>query len=370
MITIKNIRTLDEQITDLHISSTKEHVLEGEGRLLLPGLIDPHISFGSPNRENWAFAVESAIRGGITGALDIPSQDLPCENKKDLEQKRFLVNKHLSDLKIPLDYSMYFKANSENVEEIGLAKELVMGSLILFTPDHHELDDKTWDRIFQIAAWEDLPITINSRNENSWREARFRRPDETLLEKAIYYAEKQNTRLYVLNVATRDELDLIEQARSRSILIYAETTPQHLFPQNASQAHFLWEALTSGKIETIGSGYHVDEQDQERLLWQGGNFDFLNPLFLLPMLLTACHEGKITIEHVVRLTRANLYDIFELEKENEGVILVDLEDEQLVRRVHKNSSINMNLKGWPVYTILKGQIFAFSKGGYHLTPIE
>jgi dihydroorotase len=371
MITIKNVKTLDGQTTDLHIASSSEHNIEAKGELLLfPGLIDPHISLGSPTRENWTFGVESVIRGGIATVLDIPSEDSLSESTQELKQKKHLVDKQLTDLKMPFYYFPYVKSNSDYMEELGAQKLLTKGSLLLFTPDDHVLDDRVWDRIFQIAAWEDLPIIINSRNENAWQHARFKAPHETLLERAIHYAERQNTRLYVLNIATQDELNLIQEARSRSLLIYAETTPQHLFPQQASQADFLWEALNNGTIETIGSGYHVEAQEQERLLWQGANFDFLNPIFLLPLLLTAYHERKITLENIVRLTKVNVYDIFKLEKKDDNFILVDMEKEQAVQRIHKNQSNAMTLKGWPEYIILKGNVFKSPVGGYHVTRIE
>ena len=95
MITIKNVKTVDGQTTTLKISSEKDQVLEAEGLLMLPGVIDTHISCGSPKQDNWVSTIESAVRGGVTSIVDIPSQDLPCETKKELELKKELVEKHL-----------------------------------------------------------------------------------------------------------------------------------------------------------------------------------------------------------------------------------------------------------------------------------
>lgn len=371
MITFKNIKTLDGQTTDLHIPSSSEQKIEAEGQLLLlPGLIDPHISLGSPNRENWKLGIESAIRGGISTILDIPSENSPSASKQEIQDKKESVEKCLIDLRMPLHYFPYVKGNSEYVEHLGFQKKLTMGSLILFKRDDNVLDDRAWDRIFQIAAWEDLPVIINSDKENTWQNTRIKELEGSLLEKAIHYAERQNTRLVVLNVATRDELALIQEARGRSLLIYAETTPEHLFSQQASQADFLWEALNAGTIELIGSGYHLEEQEHERLIWRGANFDFLNPIFLLPFLLTAYHESKISLENIVRLTRVNFYDIFKLERDDKDFVLIDLKKEEAVQRTSKGQSHDIVLKGWPEYTILNGKVFKSPLGGYHLTPIE
>ena len=358
MIIIKNIKSLDGDIIDLSIPSLSDQMIEGRGQLwLLPGVIDSHISLGSPQKKSWKFAVESAMRGGITALLDIPSIDAPSASRQELEDKKRCVDKQLADFKMPFYYSPYVKGNSEYIEELGTLKNRTLGSLILFQHEDNVLEDRIWDRIFQIAAWEDLPVIINSNYENSWPQAKFKEIDENLLEKAIYYAERQNARLYVLNVANQHELRLIQEARKRSLLIYAETTPAHLF---SSQADFLWEALNNGMIEAIGSGYHVAEQSEEKFIWRGANFDALNPIFLLPLLLTAYHEKKIALENIIRLTRINLYDIFKLERENKDVVLVDLEKEELVQKIGKSHSQEMILKGWPEYTILDGNVFEFS----------
>jgi dihydroorotase len=370
MITIKHVKTLDGQTTHLQIASAKDYTLDADNRLLLlPGLIDSHISLGASNKDEWASAVKDLVRGGITTVLDIPSQDSPSNSKQDLEHKRHLIDERLSQLNIPLHYFLYHQGNSEFVEEMGLAKSLMIGSLLLLSHDY-VLDEPSWDRIFQIAAWENIPLVINSRNENAWKEAPFKKTDETLLEKAIYYAEKHNAVLYVLNVATQNEVDLIIQANDRSLLIYAETTVQHLFPSNASQSDFLWNAINSGVIDIIGSGYHIKEQNQDRLITNGKNFDFLNPIFILPMLLSAYHEGKTTLETIVRLTRVNLYDIFRLERKDQDAVLVNLEEEQVVQRVNKTHSSEMKLKGWPVYTIVNGQIYNFSQSGNDFIHVE
>lgn len=358
MITIHNVKTLDGQTGTVQLSSPQESVLNGENRLLLmPGLMDSHISCGPPDQEQWKFIIESAVRGGVTTLLDVPSSDLVCEIKKDVEKKREMIDKRLSELNIPLRYFLYGNSHEDCIEEIGSEKNLIMGSLLLLTSEQSKLDDSSWDRIFQLAAWEDLPVVINSRNENLWKEAKFKNRGETLLEKAIYFAEKQNTRLYVLNVSTQNDMNLINKARAKSLLIYAETTPQHLFPAEPAQADFLWEEINKGRIEAVGSGYYPDEKREERIVFQGKNFDLLNPLFLLPQLLTAYHDGKISLEKIVQLTRVNLYDIFKLERKDQDVVLIDLEKEQVIQKVSQEHSVEIKLKGWPVCTIVKGQIF-------------
>lgn len=350
---IKNVKTLDGEVTHLQIPSSSDQILDVKGQLLLlPGLIDPHISLGSPDSNDWFFGIQSAVKGGITTILDIPSKRFPKENFQELEQKKIRIEEKLLKNGIPLQYFSYVEGHSNHFEELGLHKSVSIGTILVFIPEEPPLEDHQWDKIFQMAAWKDLPVVINSNNE--LLDPRFK---ENLLEKAIFYAERQSTRLYVLNVSALDQLELIREARSRSLLIYAETTPQHLFPENPFRAEFLWEALNKGEIETIGSGFHAETKSPIKISWQGNQYDALNPIFLLPQLLTAHHEGKINIEAIVRLTRVNYYDIYKLERKDENFVLIDLHQQQIVQKQDSMQTQSVTLTGWPEYVIIKGQLF-------------
>lgn len=354
MITIKNVRTLYDQIEDYTIPSSKDETIEAQEKLLLlPGLIDPHICFGSINEKNrWELAITAAIKGGITTIVEIPEKSMPCNKEENVKKKRKAVDQRL----FPLHYFLYANADLKEVEMLALLKKYVKG--IVIQPDENQIEerDDKWDRVFQLAAWENLPMIINPYPENIRGESHTRKNHETLLEKAIHYSEKQSTRLYVLNVSTREEIEIIQEARKKSLLIYAETTPQHLFRQKKEKTDDLWEAIHDGVIETLGSGYHVDYPSEERVLFKGGHFSLSDPLFMLPLLLNAYHERKISLEKIVHLTYGNIRDILEIEKTHD-VILVDLEKEEVIQKLDGKHSVNLSLKGWPIYTIIQGHIF-------------
>ncbi|MFI5344583.1 MAG: hypothetical protein ACHQUC_10220 [Chlamydiales bacterium] len=248
-----------------------------------------------------------------------------------------------------------------------MTKKLSMGIVLQIDPKQPmaSFDGRLWDRVFQLAAWEDMPIVVNGNNENTSEAYKQVLHDETILERAIFYTEKHSARLYVLNVSTQHEMNLINEARERTLLVYAETTPQHLFQEDAIQADLLWQAVKQKKIETIGSGYNADDQGKQRILFQGGNFSLSDPGFLLPQLLNAHHEGKISLERLVETTRFNINELFRIER-NADLVLVDMEKEQTIQVTDGKTPKERKLKGWPVYTILKGEVFTHPKTGYNL----
>lgn len=365
MITIKNVRTLGGEVVNHEILSPKDYEIDAQEKLLLfPGMIDPHLCFGSIGSPQWNLTVESAIKGGITTVIEIPSEILPHHTKIDLEQRNKRIAKGLLDLEIPLNnfnYLLFSRSNLGEIDQLGKVKQMIKGIVIHLDDEKGELLDDSWEELFRLAGQEDIPIVINSRNENS-EQRLMTKEGGSLLEKAIDYIEKWSNRLYVLNVATKQEIDLIQEARKRSLLVYAETTLQHLFPEDRSKANHLWEALNNHVIETIGSGYHVNRQGQNRVFFNGKNFSLIDPFFFLPFLLNAVDEKKISLDKLAHLTSHNIQDILEINR-GQDFVLLDLEKEQTIEKISPGYSTHIKLKGWPIYTIIQGHVFSSSSGG-------
>lgn len=365
MITIKNVRTLSEEIINFDIPGTKNFEINAnEKLLLLPGVIDSHISFGLPQTEQWKLAINAAVRGGITTAIEIPSQTLQENSIQHLEKYQTLFASELSALEIPLNhlhYLLYQEKNLDDIDHIGASKKSIKGIVIQLDCKNKETLNDNWNDLFRVAAQQDLPILINTCNENSEQWPK----NHSLLEKAIEFTQKWSNRLYVLNVTTQEEINLIEEAKRKSLLVSAETTAYHLYTSNEEKANSLWGAINNGVIETIGSGYNINQPNQERVLFNGNNFDLADPVFMLPLLFTAYHKKKLTLDKIAALIHLNIQDIFELNKTTDYV-LVDLEKKQSIKKINSGNSVEIELTGWPVYTIINGQIFLPPKTGYHL----
>lgn len=146
--------------------------------------------------------------------------------------------------------------------------------------------------------------------------------------------------------------------KKRSLLIYSETTPHHLFSNQEEDSTALWEALNANVIESIGSGFSVaDQNPASKIIFQNETYDFANPIFLLPQLLTAAHAGKIAIEKLVQALCYNVNEIFNLPNGRSDAVLVNLEQERTIQKMQNGRSLEITLKGWPAYTIIEGQIF-------------
>jgi dihydroorotase len=85
--------------------------------------------------------------------------------------------------------------------------------------------------------------------------------------------------------------------------------------------------------------------------------------FMLPLLLNAYHEGKLSLENIVSLTSERAHQIFRFPV-SADVVLVDLEKVTTIGKTESKCGwtpyMGMTLRGWPVYTILKGRCYEVS----------
>lgn len=345
MITIKNAKTLDNQISDFTIPSEQESVIDAKSQLLIfPGVIDTHIYLDSINRENWHQDLLFAIKAGVTTILESPEKNTSLNSKKAIEDKRKTIDTYLADLHLPMQHHYFFRATADNLTEIGLSKPLIKGIYLC-----SKLQKIDWERIFQIASWEDLPIIFNLREDGLLSASSDEEIDKTL-RLALTLAEKQSTRLFILNVCTKAELELIQKAKENILLIYAETSPEILL--SLPDASHLWGAINNDLIECIGSGYKSQKMSKTS---QQENLN--NPSYLLPTLLNAYHQGKVTLDKIVQLTNYHPREIFEI-KQSQDVVLIDPQREFSVKVKINKSLEECFFKGYPVHTILQGRVFS------------
>jgi dihydroorotase len=406
MIKIKRVRLLDGSVEDFTIQSERDHVLDAEGKLtLLPALIDPHVHFrvpGAEHKEDWKTAAQAAIAGGVTTVFDMPNNMPSMINKERLEEKKHLIDQQLEEVGIPLRYYLYLGADQNSLDDIGkVAKDIVgikvyMGSS---TGDLLMTDERALDRVFQIAAQQDLVVSVHAEDEKMIQEnkirwgssrdpavhskIRDRKAAIKAVKHAISLAEKYNCRLAILHLSTKDELDLVREAKKNEILVYAEATPHHLFLTEADYKQWgtkvqmnpplrtlddqkaLWHGIADGTIDMIGSDHAPHTLKEKAAPYGSAPSGVPGIETTLPLLLNAYHEKRISLEKIIALTRFNIMNIFEL-KHNSDVVLVDLEltkevtDSKLKTKCGWSPFSGRKLKGWPVYTILKGQVFNVS----------
>jgi dihydroorotase len=179
-------------------------------------------------------------------------------------------------------------------------------------------------------------------------------------------------------VSSAEEVALIKAAKQEGLPVFAETTPHHLFfntkayarlrgkavvnPPLRDERHqeILFAAIHEKIIDTIGSDHAPHTLDEKSKLYGACPSGMPGIEFMLPLLLDAHHQGRLSLAEIVALTSQRAREIFRLQSCADWVV-VDLE-----RVATVNSTVSkcgwtpyqgLTLRGWPIYTVLEGRCF-------------
>lgn len=369
MITLKNVKTLSGAVITHTVESQSSEEIECHGKLLMmPTLIDTDAFLGpisgTPTEMTaWVNRVHGYLAAGITTVFDAEPQGahyirgrlqqaMESLNSSNLPSRVFFF----CNGDFPEDFDMIgkVKASAAGVKiTLDLAKKPI-------APPH----TSSFERLFQIAAQDNLVVTI-SLNQGLGSVDEQRKVAYDSIGKAIEAAEKFSTELCLQHVRTKEELQLIRNAKERNILVYTEVAIGHLFVNadnipkdlivnnanvflpSRNDQEALWDGIRDDSIELIGSaGLYGD------------------PILMLPLFYKAIQNQKLQMDTLVETTRINPESIFRLPS-NSDIVLIDTETEKsipapLLAKYPLLSLLNEGpMAGWPVHVIAGGQVFSF-----------
>lgn len=401
MIQINNVKDIANKKINLEINSNENQTINAEGLTVLPALIDPHVHFRTPGweyKEDWRTAAQASIHGGYTTVFDMPNTQPPTITQELLREKKILIDTQLKEIGIPLRYQLFFGADKNHLDEIPKVKNEIIGIKVFMGCSTGNLvidDDESLHKVFALAAENNLLVAVHAEDEKLMHEnkKKFTQPLYPLhsqirneevamraVEKAIGLTKQYGTRLYILHSSTQGEMNLIHKAKQQGLPVFAEVCPHHLFlsesaypelngkavmnpPLRATHHHAaLWQAIHDGTVDTIGSDHAPHALSEKEKPYGACPSGVPGIETTLPLLLNAHHAGLISLQEITALTSANAQKIFNLPT-NDDVVLVDLNKQKMVNEKQLKTKCGwspfagMMLRGWPVYTILRGKIF-------------
>ncbi len=394
---------LDVDATDLHV---------------FPGLIDTHVHFNEPGREEWeglASGSRSLAAGGVTAFFDMPLNSNPpttslhaFELKKQAAEAKSIVDFGLWGGLVPGNFDSLealhkagvigfkgFMSNS-GIDEFlyvnddtllqGMQKIAELGSIIAL---HAESDVIT----------NALANAYKQSGKVSIRDYVASRPILSEIEavgRAAAYAGVTGCKLHIVHASSGEVVDFISRLKQKGIDISVETCPHYLAfsvedfeqigglakcaPPIREREHVeaLWEALAAGEIDIIGSDHSPAPASMKVMknnifdLWGGisGAQSTLNVL-----LEEGYWSRGLSLEQIARVTSTNPAKRFGLyphkgtisEGYDADLALVDLNksftllQSQLQYRHAHSPYVGKTFRGTIEYTFVRGEM-KFQKG--------
>ncbi len=226
---------------------------------------------------------------------------------------------------------------------------------------------------------------------SAWSESRSPESEVKAIQTVSKFAKNSDCTLYFAHIGSMRALEQIQQERKNGTKIFVETCPHYLtlsyerqdgylakvMPpiRTSSDVSSVWQAIMENQVDTIGTD-HVANCLEMKL----GGEDVWSALAGFPSIGTALpiilsegvNKDRISLDKLIKLTSVNAAKIFgmypkkgSLEKGSDAdITLIDLKKEMKVTNDLFGGFSDYlvyegwNLKGWPVKTIVRGELVA------------
>ena len=398
---VGDVLTRDRQIVEVapQISTTAPTTeIDAQGLTLLPGVIDPQVHFREPGleyKEDLFTASCACAKGGVTSFLEMPNTRPLTTTQQALDDK---LQRAAS--KCVVNYGFFIGATPENLPDLLLATptpgiKVFMGSM------HGQLlmdQEEALDAIFArgdrlIAVHAEDQARINQRRQefagihDPAVHSQIQDNQAALLatQLALKLSRKYQRRLHILHMSTAEEAELLRQ--DKPSWVTAEVTPQHLVLNTSAydtigtlaqmnpplrsphDNEVLWQALRDGVIDFIATDHAPHTLAEKAQEYPNTPSGMPGVETSLPVMLTAAQEGRCTVSQVVNWMSHAVAVAYGIPNKgaiapgyDADLVLVDLNTYHPVRREELLTKCGWspfegwNLTGWPVTTIVGGEI--------------
>lgn len=334
-VLVKNGRI--EAIGDQLSSRAAVYEINGEGKHLLPGVIDDQVHFREPGLTSKATIYSESragIAGGVTSFMEMPNTLPPVFTQQRLEEKYAIAA--ATSL---ANYSFYMGTSNDNTDEVlrtndkkeevcgvkifmgsstggllvdnYLTLEKLFGGCELLIATHCEDEKIIRENFSRIKAEKgtlqpsDHPLI---RDENACFESSFR---------AVQLAQKNGSRLHILHISTEKELQLFGNLLPlKEKRITAEVCVHHLHFTSEDYAALgnrikcnpaikaphnkaaLWEALLDDRLDLIATDHAPHSWEEKDLPYEQAHAGLPLVQHSLPLMLQYVKQGRISIEKI------------------------------------------------------------------------
>ncbi len=290
----------------------------------LPGLIDVHVHMREPggdHKEVWSTGSAAALAGGVTTVLAMPNTTPPVIDTDTLDTA-LAAARHGA----VCDFGHYLGASPLNAATAASLAPRVAGLKMYLNDTFGDLRlDDIADWAAHLAAWPATsPVVAHAEGRTAAA--------------VILAASLAGRSIHICHVSSRAEIELIARAKEAGHAVTCEVAPHHL-------------VLSEKDIPAIGAGRAavrppLATDDDRSALWEhlayidcfatdhaphlAAEKDSPSPPpgypgleTALPLLLTAAHDGLLTIDDIVERMHTRPAQIFDVPTSDDTYVEVD-----------------------------------------------
>lgn len=382
-------------------TGTDARVIELNGMMLTPGLIDMHVHLREPGleyKETIATGSEAAVAGGFTTIACMPNTEPVNDNRSVTEFiRRKAVEAGLANV-FPIG-AISVGSEGGQLTEFWDLKDA--GAIALSDDGKPVMDAALMRRALEYAYSLDLPVIQHCEDKNlsagglmneGYYSTILGLPgipaiaEEVMVARDILIAEYSGTRVHIAHVSTAGAVRLIRDAKARGLNVTAETAPHYFTLTDESlqgyDTHYkvnpplrraedvaaVKEGLADGTLDAIACDHAPHGRTDKEVEFEYAANGISGLETSLGLSISLVHEGILTWPELVMKMSVNPARILNLAKgtlapgSDADITVINPDFEWIVdlnafRSRGKNSPFQgRRMKGRAVLTIVGGDI--------------
>lgn len=374
-------------------------VVDCQGHLLSPGLLDIQVHFREPGqeyKETIATGSKSAAVGGVTTVACMPNTKPVID---DIATVAFIHKRARESAYVNVrTYAAITKGQKgEEITEMGLLKE---AGAVGFTDDGLPvMNSGVMRKAFAYARELGVPVAQHAEDLNlscgtCMNEGKIsaqlgvsgvpNAAEAIIVERDILLAELTGAQYHVLHISTAEAIDAVRRAKKKGLRVTAEAAPHHFTltdeavleyrtfskmnpPLRAEKDRLaVIEGLADGTIDAIATDHAPHDQESKRVPLASASYGIVGLETMLPLSLTLYHKGIMSLRDVMAAMTYKPADIIHVDAgrirkgARADLALIDLDTQWLIDpKQFMSKSLNSPFDDWPV----KGRAIRTIVGG-------
>jgi dihydroorotase len=243
--TVLDVRVDGGTIAELgaRLETNAHRVVDGEGLLLAPAFVDPHVHLRTPGREDEetiASGTQAAAAGGYCAILAMPNTDPIVDSSAVLGS---LGETAQAQAEVPVGFLAAITKGQDGAELTQMA-ELADAGAVGFSDDGRPVAAAgLMRRALQYASVTGRPLALHCEEPTLSREGQMHEgavsaelgfagypsvAESVMVERDLSLAAYERRPVHVLHVSARESVEAVRAARAAGVAATTEVTPHHL----------------------------------------------------------------------------------------------------------------------------------------------
>ncbi len=418
-ILIKNSRVIDpankiDDVRDLLIEDSKiskvasgirdgvATVIDANGKIVMPGLVDMHVHLREPGREDKetiATGTKAALKGGVTTVLAMPNTTPTIDSIETVKLIKNIVSQNALN-QVLVAASITKGRKGKELTDVAILKK---DGVAAISDDGASVDDpqlmsqglmKAKEAgMLVICHCEDKvlanqgAINLGVMSTRLGLKGISRESEHKRVERDIKLAQETGCPIHIAHVSCKESVEIIAQAKKKGILVTAETAPHYfalseellidydtnlkMNPPLRTKADIqaIKQGLQNGTLDAIASDHAPHTESAKEIEFERAEFGVIGLETILAVSITELVDaGLLSWSDLVRKLSLDPARILKIDRgtlsigSEADLIIVDparewkVEKTGLVSKSKNSCFLGRTLKGTVEYTICSGRI--------------